>query len=148
MPEKCLSEEFTATYDQDVREQRNKHMKENDKRLPDGRTVLCGANAYEEKYFFNPDFSKLPEAIREQLHIISVLFTQEAGGIFLMVFEEDGSLSLETRAEEGDLLYDEVTAGLLIGEIRRNRQELFAQIELFYKVFMLGMKIEEMDENE
>ncbi len=123
-------------------------MKVNDNKLEDGRIVLCGANSYEEKYFFNQDFEKLPESIREQLHIISVLFTQEAGGIFLMVFEKDGSLSLETAADEEDLLYDEVTAGLLIGEIRRNRQEMFAQIELFYKVFILGMKIEELDKDE
>ncbi len=116
---------------------------ENDNRLADGRIVLCGANSYEEKYFFNPEFQKLPEQIREELHIISVLFTRDAGGIFLMLFEEDGTLSLETRAEETDLLYDEVTAGLLIGELRRSRQELFAQIELFYKVFVLGQKIEE-----
>lgn len=123
-------------------------MKVSDKKLEDGRVVLCGANSYEEKYFFNQDFERLPESIRDELHIISVLFTQEAGGIFLMIFEKDGSLSLETRADEADLLYDEVTAGLLIGEIRRNRQELFAQIEMFYKVFVLGMKVEGLEENE
>ena len=123
-------------------------MKVSDKKLEDGRVVLCGANSYEEKYFFNQDFERLPQSIRDELHIISVLFTQEAGGIFLMIFEKDGSLSLETRADEADLLYDEVTAGLLIGEIRRNRQELFAQIEMFYKVFVLGMKVEGLEENE
>ena len=123
-------------------------MKVSDKKLEDGRVVLCGANSYEEKYFFNQDFERLPQSIRDELHIISVLFTQEAGGIFLMIFEKDGSLSLETRADEAGLLYDEVTAGLLIGEIRRNRQELFAQVEMFYKVFVLGMKVEGLEENE
>ncbi len=109
----------------------------------DGRIVLCGANAYEEKYYFNQDFQRLPDSIKDELHIISVLFTQEAGGIFLILFEEDGSISLETRVDDEDYLYDEVTAGLLIGEIRRNRQELFSQLQLFYRVFVLGEKIDE-----
>ena len=109
----------------------------------DGRIVLCGANAYEEKYYFNQDFQRLPDSIKDELHIISVLFTQEAGGIFLVLFEEDGSISLETRVDDEDYLYDEVTAGLLIGEIRRNRQELFSQLQLFYRVFVLGEKIDE-----
>ncbi len=112
------------------------------KQLSDGRIVLCGANAYEEKYFFNPDFNRLPEQVKEELHVISVLFTQEVGGIFLILFDEDGEVLMETRSEEVDLLYDEVSAGLLIGEIRRSRQELFAQIKLFYRVFILGETIE------
>ncbi|MCR5338372.1 MAG: DUF6145 family protein [Lachnospiraceae bacterium] len=110
--------------------------------LDDGRIVLCGASAYEEKYFFNRDFAKLPENIQEELHVICVLYTQEAGGIFLMVFDEEGNLNLETRSDEDDMLYDEVTAGLLIGEIRRKRKELFAQIEMFYRVFILGETVE------
>ena len=27
------------------------------------RVVLCGANSYEKKYYFNKDFSLIPEAI-------------------------------------------------------------------------------------
>ena len=99
------------------------------RQLPDGRIVLCGANAYEGKYFFNPDFNKLPDDVKDELHIISVLFTREVGGIFLILFDEDGEVLLETRSEESDILYDEVSVGLLIGEIRRSRQELFAQIK-------------------
>ncbi|MBO4337667.1 MAG: hypothetical protein J5842_06310 [Lachnospiraceae bacterium] len=107
------------------------------KQLPDGRVVLCGANAYEEKYFFNPDFNKLPEAVKEELRVICVLYTQETGGIFMILFDEDGDVLMETVSDEDDVLYDEVSAGLLIGEIRRNRQELFEQIKMFYKLFIL-----------
>jgi len=104
--------------------------------MEDGRIVLCGANAYEQKYYFNKDFDKIPESIKEELHVISVLFTQEAGGIFTIVFEEDGSVSLETRATEDDITYDEITSGLLIGEIRRKRRELFESLQLYYRVFI------------
>lgn len=101
------------------------------------RIVLCGANAYEQKYYFNEQFAGIPESIKEELRIICVLFTQEVGGIFTIVFEEDGTVSLETDAEEEDLLYDEISSGLMIGEIRRNRQEMFESLSLYYRVFIL-----------
>ena len=61
------------------------------------RIVLCGANAYEQKYYFNEAFHNIPESIKEELHILCVLFTEEVGGVFTIVFEEDGSVSLERR---------------------------------------------------
>ncbi len=111
----------------------------------DNRIVLCGANAYEQKYYFNEQFSKIPQSIQEELHVICVLFTEEVGGIFTIVFEEDGSISLETNAEEDDLLYDEISSGLLVGEIRRNRQEMFESLQLYYRVFILHEDIQELE---
>jgi hypothetical protein len=105
--------------------------------LPDGRIVLCGSNAYEKKFFLNPAFSALPDSVKEELRILCVLFTEEAGGVFMIVYEEDGSVSLATEAAEEDILYDDITAGLLISEVRRHRQELFEQLQLFYRVFVL-----------
>ncbi len=102
-----------------------------------GRVVLCGANAYEQKYYFNPIFKEIPESIKKELNIISVLFTQEAGGIFTIVFEEDGAISIETNADEEDITYDEITAGLLVGEVRRKRQDLFEALGLYYRIYVL-----------
>ena len=104
--------------------------------MEEGRIVLCGANAYEQKYYFNKDFDKIPASIKDELHVICVLFTQEVGGIFTIVFEEDGSVSLETNADEEDITYDEISSGLLINEIRRKRQELFESLQLYYRVFI------------
>lgn len=109
----------------------------------DERIVLCGANSYEQKYYFNGKFENIPESIKEELHIICVLFTEEVGGIFTVVFETDGSISLETDAQEDDLLYDEVSSGLLVGEIRRNRQEMFESLSLYYRVFILHEDLNE-----
>lgn len=110
--------------------------------MEDGRIVLCGANAYEQKYYFNERFAAIPDSIKEELHIICVLFTEEIGGIFTIVFEEDGSISLETDAKEDDFLYDEIGSGLLIREIRRNRQEMLESLSLYYRVFILKENIE------
>ena len=53
-----------------------------DGKLKDGRMVLCAANKYKMKYFFNKNFDKIPQSMKEELHVISVLFAQEVGGIF------------------------------------------------------------------
>lgn len=115
-------------------------------RMADGRIVLCGSNAYEKKYYFNPLFDSVPESVKEELHIICVLFTEEAGGVFLIVFEPDGSISMETEAAEEDILYDDITAGLLVSEIRRHRQTLFEELQLFYRVFVLKEDVTLEDE--
>lgn len=101
------------------------------------KTVLCGANAYEMKYYFNEEFNGLPESIREELHILCVLFTEEVGGVFTVAFEEDGNVLLETNADEDDIYYDEVSSGLMVAEVRRRRQELFESLSLYYRVFVL-----------
>lgn len=105
--------------------------------MEEERIVLCGANAYEQKYYFNEKFAAIPDSIKEELHVICVLFTEEVGGVFTIVFEKDGSVSLETDAEEDDLLYDEISSGLMIREIRRNRQEMLESLSLYYRVFIL-----------
>ena len=101
------------------------------------RVVLCGANAYEQKYYYNEAFKGIPQSIQEELHIICVLFTEEVGGVFTIVFEPDGSVSLETNADDGDIYYDEISSGLLVSEIRRKRQELLESLSLYYRVFIL-----------
>ncbi len=100
--------------------------------------IMCGANAYEQKYYFNEKFSKLPESIKEELHIMCVLFTEEVGGAFMIGFDEEGHLTLLTDADEGDLLYDEIGAGLLVKEVQKRKEELFESLEEFYKAFVKG----------
>ena len=108
----------------------------------ENRVVLCGANAYEKKYYFNETFQGIPESIKEELHIICVLFTEEVGGVFTIVFEEDGSVSFDTEAYEEDILYDEISSGLLVREIRMQRQELLESLSLYYRVFQLNEPLE------
>ena len=102
-----------------------------------GRTVLCGANAYEKKYYFNRAFDRIPDSIKDELHVICVLFTEEVGGIFTVEFEKDGGVSMRTECAEDDFLYDEISSGLLVGGIRRKRQEMFEALSLYYRMFVL-----------
>ena len=111
--------------------------------MEDNKIVLCGANAYEMKYYFNEQFNGIPDSIKDELHIICVLFTEEVGGVFTIAFEADGNVVLETNANDDDIYYDEVSSGLMVSEVRRNRQELFEALSLYYRIFILGENIPE-----
>ena len=101
------------------------------------KVVLCASSAYERKFYFNYDFITLPEQIRQELQIMCVLFTEDVGGILSLEFEEDGRLLLQTKADEEDILYDEIGSVLKIKEIQRTRKELLESVETYYKVFFL-----------
>lgn len=116
--------------------------------MEDNRMVLCGANAYEQKYYFNEkEFGQLPDSIKDELHIICVLFTEEVGGIFTIVFEEDGSVSMDVVCAEDDFYYDEVSSGLLIKQVREKRKDLLESFSMYYRVFILHEKFEDVEEN-
>ena len=72
--------------------------------MEDKMTVLCVSNSYEQKYYLNPEFMGLPKTIKDDLQIISVLFTEDVGGILTWGFEPDGTLTLNVTCDEGDLL--------------------------------------------
>ena len=60
------------------------------------RVVLCGASAYEQKYYFNQDFDALPQQIKDELQILCVMYTEEIGGVLTLEFDEDGNLEFKT----------------------------------------------------
>ena len=72
------------------------------------RVVLCASSKYEEKYYLNPAFNGLPDAIKDELQAMCVLFTEDVGGILTMEFDEEANLNLVTMSTEDDLLYDEI----------------------------------------
>ena len=105
------------------------------------KIVLCGSNAYEQKYYLNPDFDSLPESIKDELKILCVLFTEDVGGILTLEYDEEGNLMLNVMCDEGDLLFDEIGCGLKIKQIQQEKRELFEALEMFYKVFVLGEEV-------
>ena len=98
--------------------------------------VLCGASAYNKKFYLNQDFKGLPDSIKDELKIMCVLFTEDIGGIFQVVFDEDGNLEFRTSSDENDLLYDEIGCGL--------KEELLRALEMYYKVLYIGVDESEM----
>lgn len=104
----------------------------------DENLVLCAASAYEKKFYLNERFSTLPKAVKDELKIVSVLYTAEVGGILTIVFDEDGNLEFRTEAKEDDFFYDEIGGALKIKEVRDTKRELWESLEQYYRVFYLG----------
>ncbi|CCZ61286.1 DUF6145 family protein [Hungatella hathewayi] len=111
------------------------------------RIVLCGANSYEQKYYFNEQFSNLPENIRQELQIMCVLYTEDVGGILTLEFEEDGTLEFKVTAEESDYLFDEIGSVLKIKQYQMEKRDLLEALEMYYRVFYLGEEIDEEEES-
>lgn len=109
----------------------------------DEEIVLCAASAYEQKFYMNPEFESLPESVRQELQIMCVLYTEDVGGILMVVFDENGNLELQVDHEENDFAFDEIGSVLKIKELQQTKRELFESLEMFYKVFYLGEEMEE-----
>ena len=87
--------------------------------------VLCGANSYEQKYYFNEeDFGSLPESIKKELHIMC-----------------EGNLQFTVEADESDYLFDEIGSALKIKQYQLEKRELLESLELYYRVFCLGEEL-------
>ena len=113
----------------------------------DEEMVLCAASSYEQKYYLNPEFESLPEAVKQELQIMCVLYTADVGGVLLLVFDENGNLELKVEHNEGDFSFDEIGSVLKIKELQNTKEELFKSLEMFYKVFYLGEEMEEIYKN-
>ena len=111
--------------------------------MKDEKIVLCGANAYNQKYYFNDEFDSLPESVKKELQIMCVWFVQEVGGVLILEFDEDGNLELRTEAHEYDGSIDEIGSYLKIKQIREERRELLESLELYFRVFYLGLDPED-----
>ena len=107
----------------------------------DEEIVLCAASAYEQKFYINPEFDALPESIKEELQIMCVLYTEDVGGILMLVLDEDGNLELKVDHAENDFAFDEIGSVLKIKELQHTKRELFESLELFFKVFYLGEEL-------
>lgn len=106
--------------------------------MKEDKMVICGANAYEQKYYFNEkQYGKLPQSIKDELHIMCVLFTEEVGGIITIAFDEDGGINIGTQSDPEDYYYDDISSGLLVGKIRQHREDLFEALSMYYRVFVL-----------
>lgn len=102
--------------------------------------VLCGANSYEQKYYFNEEFDALPQQVKDELKIMCVLFTEDIGGVITLEYEDDGTLEFKVVSDEGDYLFDEIGCGLKIKQLQSEKRDLLESLETFYKVFVLGLE--------
>lgn len=109
-----------------------------ERKMQQEKIVLCASNAYEQKYYLNPLFERLPSQVLDELKIMCVLFTEDIGGILSLEFDPDGKLLFDVISDEGDLLYDDIGSGLKIRQMIQEKQELFEQLELYYRTVFVS----------
>ena len=105
--------------------------------------TLCASNAYNKKFYLNDNFKGLPEAIKEELQIMCVLYTEDVGGVLELVFDEDGNLEFRTSYDEGDFFYDEIGSVLKIKQYQNVKRELLEALETYYAIVFLGEGLDE-----
>lgn len=96
--------------------------------------ILCAANYYEQKFYLNPAYEVLPQAVKDELKVMCVMFVEEVSGILLMEFGEEGDLRLIVTHNDDDFYFDEIGSELKVRELRRTKRELFEQLEAYYDV--------------
>lgn len=107
--------------------------------------ILCVSNAYDKKYYLNPEFNGLPQSIKEDLQVLCVLYTEDIGGILTLEFDDEGNLLFTTASDDGDILYDEIGSVLKVNHIKAEKREFLESLEMYYKVFVLGLPMEDED---
>ncbi|MBP5224755.1 MAG: hypothetical protein J6Z38_04155, partial [Lachnospiraceae bacterium] len=83
-------------------------------------------------------FKALPQAVKDELKIMCVLFAEDCGGILTLEFLRDGTLVFRTRVDDYDFYYDEIEAGLKIRELEEKHAETLSGIETYYKALYVS----------
>jgi len=105
--------------------------------------ILCGASWYSQKYYLNPAFDRLPKAVKNELQILCVEFTEDVGGVLTIEFEDDRRPHFRVISSEGDQLFDEIGSELKIKQLQQTKTELMEQLTMYYRLVVLGESVEE-----
>lgn len=95
--------------------------------------ILCGASYYEQKFYLNPVYDKLPQQIKDELKVMCVMFVDEVSGIIMLEFDDDGNLRIVVTSKEDDFYFDEIGSGLKVRQMQNEKRELFEQLEEYYR---------------
>lgn len=97
--------------------------------------TICAASIYQRKYYLDPVFADLPTTIQNELKAMAVLFTEENGGTLQLFFNEAQELELRIAHNSDDFSYDAIGAEYKVRQLARDKEELFEQLALYYRVF-------------
>ena len=106
--------------------------------------TLCGSSWYNKKYYLNPAFDKMPRAVKDELQIMCVTYTEDVGGVLTVDFGEDKEPHFTVRPAEGDQRFDEIGSELKIKEMQKTKADLLEKITLYYRIVVLGETASEL----
>ena len=99
----------------------------------ENRRILCAASYYAQKFYLNPAHDRLPQAVKDELKAMCVLFVDEVSGIIILEFGEKGDLRIVVTHNDDDFYFDEIGSELKIRQLRNEKRELFDQLEEYYR---------------
>lgn len=97
------------------------------------KLVIC-VSPYEHKYYIEPEFEDIPEAIKDELIEAVAKIAEKVNGIISIGFNEEGNLFIEQTAQD-DVFVDEIGAALEIKRFQKEHQELIKSLKMWYMVY-------------
>lgn len=97
----------------------------------DDKQPIIAANSQTEKYFFNPDFDKIPTEVQKELRIMAVKAANALSCVFIIGFYPHGRVYFETLE-----LPDQADDDAYIEALITQQGELIRSLELWHKVFI------------
>ena len=107
-------------------------------------TTLCGASSYTKKYYLDPQFDRLPQDVKDGLKIMCVTFTEDVGGILTVEFGDDKRPKFVVRVADNDDSVREQDVDGAISKLQEDKESLMEKLGIFYRVFVLGEKAEDV----
>ena len=72
------------------------------------KQIMAGANSQNEKFFFGPSYSDMPDSIKDEIKIICVSMAEKLESTFIMGFHEDGDVFFEIIKPEDCIDFDDI----------------------------------------
>jgi hypothetical protein len=109
------------------------------------KDIIVAASHYEQKYFFNAEYSGLPMNIQKELKEKIIKFAEVNKCTVNLGFYPNGEMVLEAFGKEEDIYYDEISVGLKVKEFKKEEDLLLTSIYTWHEIFKTeyGVKLRE-----
>jgi len=97
--------------------------------------LLAAASYENQKFYFAPEFSGIPDQIKDEVKIICVLGAERLACDFLMEFSASGDIVFKVIQPENSIDFDDIGAELEIRRIQREKKELLKSLKLWYLIY-------------
>ncbi len=94
--------------------------------------VIC-ASVEAKKYFFEPSFNDIPNAIKQELIRVSSEMAENVNGIIAIGFNADGDIYIEEQRE--DVFVDSISVELEIRKFQQEQKEFLRSLKMWYMMY-------------
>ena len=97
--------------------------------------LLAAASYENQKFYIAPEFSSMPDQIKNEVKIICVLSAEKLLCDFLMEFTPAGDIVFKIIKPENSIDFDDIGADLEIRRIQREKKEFLKSLKLWYLIY-------------